>query len=157
MFETRDAAEDAITRLEAAGFTRDQIGVAMRDQREAAEMAEATGTDDLTGEGATAGAVSGAGVGALIGLALAGSAVVLPGIGPILIGGPLAAGLTGAGVGAVSGGLIGGLIGAGIPEHEAKGYADRLERGHILVSVQCDEALVPRARQILVEEGARNA
>jgi hypothetical protein len=157
MFETRDAAEDAINRLQAAGFTRDQIGVAMRDHRESADVAERTGADDLSGEGATAGAVSGAGVGALIGLALAGSSVVLPGIGPVLIGGPLVAGLTGAGVGAVSGGLIGGLIGAGIPEHEAKEYASRIESGHILVSVQCDEALVPRARQILVEEGARNA
>lgn len=156
MFETRDAAEDAIQRLLSAGFNRDQIGVAMRDQGEAREMAERTGADDLSAEGATAGAVSGAGVGALIGLALVGSTIALPGIGPVLIGGPLAAGLTGAGIGAASGGLIGGLIGAGIPEEEAREYSERIERGHILVSVQCDEDRVPRAREILVEEGARS-
>lgn len=157
MFETRDAAEDAIQRLLAAGFTRDHIGVAMRDTRESGELAERTGTDDLSAEGATAGAVSGAGVGALIGLALVGSTIALPGVGPVLIGGPLAAGLTGAGIGAASGGLIGGLVGAGIPEDEAKDYSGRIERGHILVSVQCDESLVPRARQILVSEGAQTA
>ncbi len=157
MFETRDAAEDAIQRLLSAGFTRDKIGVAMRDPRESREIAEKTGADDLSAEGATAGAVSGAGVGALIGLALVGSTIAIPGVGPVLIGGPLVAGLTGAGVGAASGGLIGGLIGAGIPEEEARDYSERIERGHILVSVECDESLVPRARQILVEEGARNA
>ncbi len=98
MFETREAAEDAINRLLAAGFTREAIGVAMRDPREASEIAESTGTEDLSAEGATAGAVSGAGVGALVGLALVGSTVLVPGVGPVLIGGPLAAALTGAGV-----------------------------------------------------------
>ena len=33
MFETRSEAEDAIHRLQAAGFSRDAIGVAMRDSR----------------------------------------------------------------------------------------------------------------------------
>jgi hypothetical protein len=155
-FETRDAAEDAIERLKAAGFGADRIGVVMRDPRETGEFAESTGVGDMSGEGATVGAISGAGVGALIGLALAGSSIILPGIGPVLIGGPLVAGLTGAGVGAASGGLIGGLIGSGIPEEEARDYATRVEQGHILVSVQADDVMASRARQILVEEGARN-
>ncbi len=157
LFETRPEAEDAITRLQAAGFPRERIGVAMRDTRQSADMADATGTGDLAAEGATTGAVSGAGVGVLIGLALAGSSVILPGVGPLLIGGPLAAALTGAGIGAASGGLLGGLVGAGIPEEEAQTYTTRLEQGHILVSVQCDELEADRARQILVTEGARTA
>jgi len=167
MFETRSEAEDAIRRLQAAGFSRDSIGVAMRDTRESKEVAAATGAGDLAAEGATAGALSGAGVGALIGIALVGSTIILPGIGPILVGGSLATGslvaggttaaaLTGAGIGAVSGGIIGGLIGAGIPEEEATDYATRLEAGHILVSVQAQDNEVARARQILVEEGARS-
>ncbi|MBX6314363.1 MAG: hypothetical protein IRY99_15840, partial [Isosphaeraceae bacterium] len=105
---------------------------------------------------------------ALIGFALVGSTIVLPGVGPILVGGSLATGslvaggataatLTGAGIGAASGGLIGGLIGAGIPEAEARDYATRLERGDILVSVQVPDQEVDRARQLLVEEGARGA
>ena len=157
MFESRDAAEDAILHLQKSGFANDQIGVAMRDYRESAEVAEATGADDLSAEGATAGAISGAGVGALIGLALAGSAIALPGIGPILVAGPLAAGLTGAGVGAASGGLVGGLIGAGIPEEEAKEYHSRLERGHILISVRCDDSNASTARRILTSEGGATA
>ncbi len=157
MFETRSEAEDAIQRLQAAGFSRDSIGVAMRDTRESKDLASDTGTGDLAAEGATAGGLSGAGVGALVGLALVGSTVLLPGIGTVLIGGPLAAGLTGAAVGAASGGLVGGLVGAGIPEDEAGEYSSRLERGHILVSVQASDPQVARARQILVDEGARTA
>lgn len=157
MFETRTDAEDAIRRLQAAGFANEAIGVAMRDVKEAGAVAEATGTEDLSEEGATAGAVSGAGVGALVGLALVGSTFVLPGVGTFLIGGPLAAALTGAGIGAASGGLVGGLIGAGIPEEEATGYAERLESGHILVSVQAPDTQAATARKILVEEGARTS
>jgi hypothetical protein len=129
-------------------------------------MSEATGAEDLSAEGATAGAISGAGVGALVGLALVGSTILIPGVGPILVGGSLATGaittagttaaaLTGAGIGAASGGLIGGLIGAGIPEHEAHEYASRLGKGHVLVSVRTTDDQAARARLILTEEGAR--
>src|SRR4051794_37471529 len=93
MFETRSEAEDAIHRLQAAGFSRDAIGVAMRDTREAGELADTTGSNDLSAEGATAGGLSGAVVGGLVGLALVGSTVLLPGVGTVLIGGPIAAGL----------------------------------------------------------------
>ncbi len=154
MFETRSEAEDAIHRLQAAGFGRESIGVAMRDHRESGDLAETTGSNDLAAEGATAGGLTGAATGALVGIALVGSTILLPGIGTVLIGGPLAAGLTGAAIGAASGGLIGGLVGAGIPEDEASEYSSRLERGHILVSVQAADNDVARARQILLEEGA---
>ncbi len=157
MFETRGEAEDAIRRLKDAGFPADSIGVAMRDTREAGFVSETTGVGDLAEEGATAGAVSGAGVGALVGLALVGSTFLMPGIGTFLIGGPIAAALTGAGIGAASGGLVGGLVGAGIPEEEAKTYSDRLSQGHVLVSVQASDADAPRARSIFLQEGARTA
>ena len=154
MFETRSEAEDAIHRLQAAGFSRDAIGVAMRDNHASGDLASTTGSNDLSSEGATAGLVSGAAVGALVGIALVGSTLLLPGIGTVLIGGPIVAGLTGAGIGAASGGLVGGLVGAGIPEDEAADYNTRIESGHILVSVQATDTEVARARQILTEEGA---
>lgn len=154
-FETRTDAEDAIHRLQAVGFGRDSIGVAMRDVSESEALAVETGSNDLSAEGATAGLVSGAAVGALVGIALVGSTVLLPGLGTVLIGGPITAALTGAGIGAASGGLIGGLVGEGIPEHEATDYKARIEAGHILVTVHAEPNMVARARQVLVEEGAR--
>lgn len=155
MFNTRIEAEDAIRRLQLAGFSQDSIGVAMKDAQEAQVIAKESGAGDLTEEGATAGAVSGAGVGALVGLALVGSSFLLPGIGTFIIGGPLAAALTGAGIGAASGGLVGALIGAGIPEDEATEYATRLEQGHILISVSAPDDQAETARQIMRSEGAR--
>ena len=121
----------------------------------AANIVETTGANDLSGEGAAAGAVSGAAVGTLVGLAIAGSTFILPGVGTFLIGGPLMAALAGAGVGAASGGLLGALVGAGIPEHEAQTYATDIEQGHIFVSATVDDNLATQVRRIFDEEGSR--
>jgi hypothetical protein len=153
IFETRTEAESAIQRLKAAGIAAEEIGIAMKDVRESGDLVDATGANDLSGEGATAGAVSGAAVGTLVGLALVGSTFVLPGVGTFLIGGPLAAALAGAGIGAASGGLLGALIGAGVPEAEAEHYAAGIEQGHILVSVDVADAAA--VRKIFDEEGSR--
>jgi hypothetical protein len=154
MFDTRAEAEAAIERLEDRGVKRDRLSVAMKDHKEAAELADSTGAHDLSGEGAMAGFASGAGVGVLVGLAIAGSTVVLPGVGTFVIGGPLAAALTGAGVGAASGGLIGGLIGAGIPESEAEHFSAGMERGLVLVAAHVPEEQSAEVRKILDEEGS---
>jgi len=154
LFGNRDSAEKAIHRLLADGVDRDSISIAMKDVREATSLSDDTGTHDLSAEGATAGVVSGAGVGALVGLALVGSNVLLPGLGMFVVGGPIAAALTGAGIGAVSGGLVGGLIGAGIPEDEAEHYSSHIERGGIFVSANVSEGQVAEARRIFDEEGS---
>ena len=154
MFDTRGEAESAIERLQARGFNRDSISVAMKDRKETAAFAASSGAHDLSGEGATAGLVSGAGVGVLVGLAIAGSTVILPGIGTFLIGGPLAAALTGAGIGAASGGLIGGLIGAGIPESEAEHFSAGMERGLVLVAAHVPADESAEVRKVLDEAGS---
>jgi hypothetical protein len=127
----------------------------MKDVRAAGDLVDTTGANDLSGEGATAGAVSGAAVGTLVGLALVGSTFVLPGVGTFLIGGPLAAALAGAGIGAASGGLLGALIGAGIPEAEAAHYASGIEQGQILISTNVADTEAPIVRKIFDEEGSR--
>jgi hypothetical protein len=155
MFESRSEAEDAIRALEESGFSIDAIGVAMADAGEIAGVTANTGTHDMTAAGAGVGVLSGAGVGTLVGIALVGSHFVLPGLGPVLIGGPLMAALTGAGIGAASGGIIGALIGAGVPASDAEHYVRGLHEGQILVSVQADDRNEIRARQIFLQEGAR--
>jgi hypothetical protein len=155
IFETRTEAENAIQRLKEAGISPDAISIAMKDVRESGDLVDATGMHDLAGEGATAGAMSGAAVGTLVGLALVGSTFVLPGVGAFLIGGPLAAGLAGAGVGAASGGLLGALIGSGIPESEAGHYATGVAQGQILISTNTADTEEPVVRKIFDEEGSR--
>ena len=154
LFETRTEAEAVINRMQANGIGRDAVSVAMKDTTDSAGLSESTGAHDLSAEGATSGLLSGAGVGALVGLALVGSSLILPGIGTFLIGGPLAAALTGAGIGAASGGLIGGLIGSGIPEEDAKHFSTGLETGRIVVSAQVPDGEVGTIRRIFDEEGS---
>jgi hypothetical protein len=157
MFEAREDARDAIRRLEAAGYPNESVGVALRGGDDTDEWPAPPGVHDLRGEGATVGALSGVGVGALVGMALVGSHVLLPGIGPVLIGGPLIAAMTGAGIGATTGGLVGALIGAGLSPDEAERYSERLKQGHILVTLQVHDRDETAVRQIFLQEGARLA
>lgn len=130
LFLSRDTATAAVRELQAAGFPEDQIGVAVRNQ-DGQEATLEKPTDPVT-EGATTGAVSGGIVGGLIGLL---GSLLIPGAGPIALGGVLASTLAGAGIGAAAGGLIGALISLGVPEEEAKYFDKGVRSGGALVTV----------------------
>jgi hypothetical protein len=122
MFDRRDSAEAAIRDLKAAGFTEDQIGLAMQD----------TDSGGSTGEGAASGALSGGVIGGLMGLL---GSLLIPGLGPVVIGGVLASTLAGAGIGAATGGLIGALVSMGVTEEDARHFDEGLRAGGILVTI----------------------
>jgi uncharacterized protein (TIGR02271 family) len=151
LFQDQPAAEAAIRRLLAAGFTEQQIGVAVRDRERQQALTESTGTQ--AAEEATKGAVGGGVVGGVIGLLAGVGALAIPGVGPIIAGGALASTLAGAGIGAAAGGLIGALVGMGVPEEEAKHFERGFQQGGILVTVQAGER-AELARQALSEGGA---
>jgi uncharacterized membrane protein len=155
MFESRSEAEQAIEQLKSSGIRTDSISVAMKDMTSSSDLAGSTGVGDLSAEGTTAGMVSGAAVGTLVGLALVGSNIVLPGVGTFLVGGPLAAALTGAGIGAASGGLIGALVGAGIPEEEAAHYSSGMERGNVVLAVDVSDQDASLVQRIFDDAGSR--
>jgi uncharacterized protein (TIGR02271 family) len=138
VFRDRSEAEKAVEELKRAGFRDDQIGfVTRRDDgtgtATTATDRDAEGTD--RGTGAATGAVAGGVLGAIIG---AGAALLIPGVGPVLAGGILAAALGGAAIGAAAGGLIGALTGLGIPEEEAEYYNTEFESGRTIVTVKAD-------------------
>ena len=132
MFSQRDVAEAAIRDLRAAGFTDEQIGLAMQDADSGAP----------TAEGAATGALSGGVLGGLMGLL---GSLLIPGIGPVVIGGVLASTLAGAGIGAATGGLVGALISFGVPEEDARHFDQGLRSGAILVTIDAG----PRTRDAL--------
>ncbi len=136
-FGTIDEARAAVGRLRSAGIAEERIGMAMRVNGE--EKASEVDAQQRLSEGFTAGALSGAGLGTLVGLAIVGSTIIVPGIGPILLGGPLAAVLGGAGLGLSSGGLIGAMVALGITEGEAGWHAHRVQDGMIAVTVEVEE------------------
>ena len=144
MFTNRPDAEAAIRELKAAGFGDDRIGVALQDreeQRDLRDLMETTGRE--AAGGAAKGAVSGGLVGGLIGLL---GSLLIPGVGPIVVGGVLASTLTGAGIGAATGGIIGALVTLGVPEADARHFDEGLRSGRTLVAVgagaRTSEALV---------------
>lgn len=148
LFPHRPAAEQAVHDLKAAGFTGNQIGVAMRDRTEQNELVEDTGTQ--AAESATTGAIGGGVLGGLAGLLVGIGVLAIPGIGPVVAGGLLASAfgvaggtaVAGAGIGAAAGSLLGALAGMGIPEIEAHHFDDRLP---LRACARCCECWEPGA------------
>jgi hypothetical protein len=151
LFADQTAAERGIQALKAAGFTEQQIGVAVRDMQQQQEITEGTGTK--AAEGAAAGAMGGGMVGGVIGLLAGVGALVIPGVGPIIAAGTLASTLTGAGIGAAAGGLIGALAGMGVPDEDAKHFERGFQEGGVLVTVDAGEDAA-LARQALIQSDA---
>jgi len=145
VFHNRPQAERAIDALRAAGFTGQQVGVAMRDRTESGELIKDTGTSAIEGavSGAVGGGLLGGAAGFLVGLV---TALVIPGVGPVVAAGALASALAtagstaiaGAGIGAAAGGLVGALTGLGFPEEEAKYFETHFQTGGVLVTVHAE-------------------
>ncbi len=146
LYDDANAAHRAVSELVENGFPREDISVVVPDaQQEYARQLENADMSN-TAQGAGIGAGLGAALGGFGGLLVGLGALTVPGIGPVLAAGPLAAaisGLAGAGVGAVAGGITGGLLGAlidmGIPEERANYYAEGVRRGGTLLIVRTDD------------------
>src|SRR5689334_19825235 len=91
LFRDRADAERAIGELKDAGFTGDQIGVAMRDRNEQGALVDQTGTH--VAAGAVSGVVGGGILGGVVGFLVGIGALAIPGIGPVVAGGALASAL----------------------------------------------------------------
>jgi hypothetical protein len=162
LFDTISAAQNVVQELVNAGFARSDISLLASDRR--GQYAREVGgtTESAAGEGAAAGAVGGGVLGGLVGLLVGLGALAIPGIGPVIAAGPLAAALgtagatavAGAGIGAATGGVLGALVGAGIPEADANFYAEGVRRGGTLVIVKATDNMANRAYDIMQRAGA---
>ncbi|UXN59147.1 general stress protein [Phyllobacterium zundukense] len=146
LYDDYSDARAAVTALEDAGVSSSDISIVGRDH-------DGVETESNAGEGAAAGAGIGAVVGGTGGLLAGLGMLAIPGIGPVVAAGWLAATAAGAAAGAVAGGAAGGLIGsltsAGVDEDEAHVYAEGVRRGSTLVSARVDDDQADLARSIL--------
>ncbi|MCB0195330.1 MAG: hypothetical protein KDJ65_25505 [Anaerolineae bacterium] len=155
LFDDIGQAQRAVEDLVESGFSREDISLVAADPNE--EYGRHFGPYGETtyeqaseaGSGAATGAVAGGILGGLGGILLGLGALAIPGVGPVIAAGPIAAGLVGAGVGAAAGGLVGALIGWGIPEEEAHYYTEGVRRGGTLVAVRTPDHQVSRVADIL--------
>ncbi len=144
LFDNRTQAEAAVQQLEDLGLPHHDIsiiapkGPGAEDRSFSPNHETRHDVADSAGKGAVTGGVLGAGAGLLASLGL----VAIPGIGPVLAAGWLAATAAGAAAGAAAGGATGGIIGAltdaGVDESDAHVYAEGMRRGGVLVSVRAD-------------------
>lgn len=132
VFDNDDQAIRAINGLKAAGFDAQHVSVVAKDK---GQMQNVTDNTEVTADGAAAGAVTGTVFGGVAGFLVGISALVIPGIGPIVGAGIIGSTLAGAGIGAATGGLVGALASQGIPEEDARGYETHVSQGRILVTV----------------------
>jgi hypothetical protein len=150
LFDSYDDARRAVQDLEAAGVPHRDISIVGHEKHKDDDAAEDAGIG--AGLGATVGGVGGL----LAGLGL----LAIPGIGPVVAAGWLAATAAGAAggaiVGAVTGGLVGALTNAGVSEDDAHVYAEGVRRGGTLVTAKVDEPLVLTARTILSDDRTVN-
>ncbi len=135
IFESNDNAAGALEALVAHGFDSGDISLIASEQFDRESFG--VETHSKLAEGAAIGAGAGGAAGAVVaGLTTVG-AIAAGGLG-VVAAGPIVAALAGAGAGAAGGSVLGGLIGSTIPEHEIKHYEDALDKGHVMVGVDCE-------------------
>jgi uncharacterized membrane protein len=144
VFDSASGAEKAVSELRRQGFTQEEISIVSKkhsdDQGKRYE-------DDITD-----GALTGSTLGGIGGLLVGAGALAIPGIGPIVAAGPIAAALSGA----LAGGVAGGLIDWGIPAEASKRYETHVSAGSILAILKTQQSKANQASSLLTEYGANS-
>lgn len=114
VYDSLAKAEDAVRRLDEGHFPINQVSIVAKNLESEREVHGYITAGDVAG----AGAGTGAWVGGLFGLLVGAAFIWVPGFGPLLVAGPLAAALLGGpegvAAGAAGGGLLGALVGFGV-------------------------------------------
>ena len=153
VFSREERAKEAIDELKRQGFDEREISLIAKEKRgnlgNEKENAEGlTMEDQNIGDGA----LTGGAIGGIAGILAGTGALLIPGVGPILAAGPLAAFLTGI----VGGGLVGGLVDYGIPEERGEYFEERVKKGNILVTLKAEGDEVSEATSILERFGVED-
>lgn len=156
VYDTHAAAKQAIDELRAFGVSNADISYLYTDID--GDVTDSH-TSDKVGSGAATGATTGAVLGAIAGLVVANG--ILPGLGSLIVAGPLASALgftgaaamtvAGAATGLAAGGLIGALANLGISDEDAVIYQDFIKGGKVLVVAHTPLS----TRDIFVHTGAQ--
>jgi hypothetical protein len=162
LFDNYADATIAVRELEQLGIPHDDLSIVAsnadghHDDRSANDHEGVNDHGDVS-RGVSTGAVLGGAGGLLAGLGL----LAIPGLGPIVAAGWLAATAAGAGIGAAGGAATGTIVGAlkeaGHDENDAHVYAEGVRRGGSLVSAKVPDELVSDAEAVLDRNGSVTA
>jgi hypothetical protein len=143
VYESYGQAREAVKALEAAGVPASDVSL-VANKYVSREHADVDDVSDAA-KGAGIGGALGGGAGLLAGLGL----LAIPGLGPVVAAGWLAATAAGAAAGAAAGGIVGALVDAGENREHAHVYSEAVRRGGTLVSARVRDADAARARAIM--------
>ena len=146
VFESRSSAEKAVGTLRQQGFSNEEINIISKKHSQDHE-----GDTELVDDDIMDGTLTGGTIGGIGGLLLGAGALMIPGVGPILAVGPIAAAVGGA----IAGGITGGLIDWGIPSEDSKRYEQEVVHGSILAIIRTDAMKTDSVAQILRQNGAK--
>lgn len=143
LYDNYADAQGAVSRLEAAGVPHSEISIVANNsdgwfgngKGNGKVDRDRDGVDDRA-EGAGTGAGIGAGLGGTAGLLAGLGLLAIPGLGPVVAAGWLAATAAGAAAGAATGGIVGALTQAGFSDDDADTYAEGIRRGGTLVTAR---------------------
>jgi len=162
IFKYKEDLESAINELKDLHYDPKQMSVVMKDIQEAETIEKSTGAQ-VSG-GAVSGALTGGVLAGLTGLLVGIGVLTIPGLGAILVAGPIAGALgltgaaatttTGAIVGVVAGGLVGGLLAAGFSKEDAKKYEEEIKGGGMLLAIPTLNKRTDEVRDILKKHKA---
>src|SRR3954463_11204417 len=154
LYDNYSDAQNAVQGLEAAGVPHSDISIVANNSDHWYDSKkvdrDGDGVDDRA-EGAGTGAGIGAGLGGAAGLLAGLGLLAIPGLGPVVAAGWLAATAVGAAAGAATGGIVGALTQAGVSDEDAHAYAEGVRRGGTLVSARVADADRARLDSILNE------
>ncbi|CAB1129028.1 conserved protein of unknown function [Candidatus Hydrogenisulfobacillus filiaventi] len=148
VFGRRDDAEHTVADLRQQGIGDQQISLVAREDHGHGKTVAENGA----GHNLTSGIGWGSAIGGVTGLLAGLGALAIPGVGPIVAAGPLAATLSGA----AAGGLAGGLLDYGIPAAQTRQYEEDVKRGDTLLLVHGDEATVSKAKGVFERHHAHD-
>lgn len=150
IFDDPSGAAHAARELRALGVPPERVSIVARSHDEEGVLARAT---DASPGSEIEDSRPASRFGELSAHLLAAMALVMPGIGPIVADGPLAAGL-GEAAGHVAGGIARTLHRAGFTRDAAEQWEQRIEQGAILVGAHVGDELAVRAREVMARCGA---
>lgn len=152
LYDSPQAAAAVVRDLKIAGIPEEDISLICAPDTAGGTPPREDHRDDILAD-AGAGAAVGAGLGGAGGLIAGLGLITIPGLGPVIAAGWLAATAAGAAAGAAVGGAAGGLIGAlmddGIAHEDAEIYAEAVKRGGALVVARVPNLRLDAARDIL--------
>lgn len=148
VYDSFDKAKDAIVALEQSDFPSQQVSFVTHNVEDEVPRPEPMQYGDDTGQDAA----KGAGIGGLLGLLLGAPILAIPGVGAVLVAGPIGVGLAGA----VVGGFLGAMAGWGVHEDHLEQYEEKVRQGALLVVANGDPQQVAEAQRVLRDTNAED-